>query len=276
MVAATFAQIMLVASAATAVLAFPVTVVSKIGENVVCHIDTLTVFVGFDRMDVANGRSVTIHTAGGFGIQENGWYWRGKRAQASEQNPDNAGMQVDVSSGSCKAQTSASWAGGAVPDAQRLLSLNSFADGNGGCTVEVYRKTDTDLCVAGSGSKQCCAPCTVFPGGSCCTRDADGGKTTCPSPSPPAPPTPAPEPAQCEMRAGMDVQVTAYLKIAASSPDECCTACSADSRCKVVVFNTDHCSLKDSVRLVDSSSQFVTVFPNSTMRPRSSAQEVAV
>jgi hypothetical protein len=176
MVASSLAQITLMATAASALR---VSVVNKIGENTLCHSEgqnTLTVFVGYDNKNVAIGQSTTFDTSsGGFGVQENGWYWRGKN---DGQNPDNAGAQVNVAAGSCSATMAASWAGGAVPDARQLLSVSSYQSG-GGCTVEVYRQSHPSLCVAGQGAKQCCAPCSLFPGGNCCTFAADGGQHTC-------------------------------------------------------------------------------------------------
>lgn len=65
----------------------------------------------------------------------------------------------------------------------------------------------------------------------------------------------------------MDVAVTHYKRTMAKSAAECCNACAADPRCRVAVFHMDHCNLKDQLRLVPASSDFVTVLPGESPSP---------
>jgi len=132
-----------------------------------------------------------IHSVG-FGVQENAWYWRGPRANAHLQNPDNAGMQVILAPG-CRMRTSASVHDhGDPPDARRLLNVQAHNAG-GVCVVDLYRKRNPSLCVSGSGRKKCCGPCAYqwqlgdawleanlsqyLP--PCCRKERDGGSHTC-------------------------------------------------------------------------------------------------
>lgn len=107
-------------------------------------------------------QTITIPTTFGkfmFGIQDNGWYWR--KNPSSGQNPDNAGMQVTVSS-TCGVTTSKSWGGAGTPDARKLLTVSGTAgSGNINCVLTVTRIASPTLCV----TKSCCGPGTAS--GSC-------------------------------------------------------------------------------------------------------------
>lgn len=70
------------------------------------------------------------------------------------------------------------------------------------------------------------------------------------------------ERATCRIKSHTDVAVTHYRRISATTADECCAACVADSKCQAAVFKVDHCSLKDSLELVNSTSEFVTILPD--------------
>jgi len=172
-----------------------VRVVSRVCPSAACPYETkaVSLFIGMTQValgcqaGVDDSHSFTYDTrsinfALGFGVQDNGWYWRGYKAQASEQNPDNAGMQVFLNVADCSVRTSASIAGGDVPDARRLLSVMGTRGAHGGCEVVVERLSKPTLCVAGVGAKQCCPPCSLpmFEGlATCCSKEADGGRTTC-------------------------------------------------------------------------------------------------
>lgn len=66
----------------------------------------------------------------------------------------------------------------------------------------------------------------------------------------------------CRANSNTDVAVTHYRRIAVTTISECCDACVADRRCKAAVFKTDHCNLKDALKLVNSTAEFVTVLPD--------------
>lgn len=167
-----------------------VTVVSHVCPNEACHFETkpVTLFLGsaYNQVNLGcggdNTHTFTYHPGqvGGFGVQENGWYWRGPAAKASEQNPDNAGMQVFVDA-DCAVRTGAGIAGGAEVDARLLLKVSGRRRG-GACEVVLERAAQPGLCLAGSGRKACCPPCSVayFAGSpNCCKAEVDGAQTTC-------------------------------------------------------------------------------------------------
>merc|ERR1719482_2083284 len=71
----------------------------------------------------------------------------------------------------------------------------------------------------------------------------------------------------CTVKLNTDVAVRSYKQTTAKTVGECCAVCTADPQCKAVVFVDDECHLKDQVRLVDSTSRFVTVFPGTSPSP---------
>ena len=67
------------------------------------------------------------------------------------------------------------------------------------------------------------------------------------------------------LKENTDVNVRSYAEQAASTVDECCAACTADSKCKAAVFIAarSHCQLKDQAKLVPSvEGPRVTILPS--------------
>jgi len=113
---------------------------------------------------------------GGVGLQENGWYWRD-----SEESPipDNAGMQIFIGA-DCGVHLAPSMDARALrPDARLLLHVFGQLAADGSCDLTIERLQEAGLCVAGSGMKQCCGPCSLFPDSRFCCTAADAFATTC-------------------------------------------------------------------------------------------------
>uniref|UniRef100_A0A6U6RYM7 Altered inheritance of mitochondria protein 24, mitochondrial n=1 Tax=Zooxanthella nutricula TaxID=1333877 RepID=A0A6U6RYM7_9DINO len=167
---------------------FEVTVVSDVDTISLCQEETtpVSLFIGSGAGQVklaAGGKHTFTYDPAdvafwnGFGVQDNAWFWRGPEATQYEQNPDNAGMQVFVTP-ECSATTGPSIAGGSVPDARQLITVSAAKQGTG-CTITLARKQPHGLCLAGSGPKACCGPCSIFHSDTCCTKEKDGSTQTC-------------------------------------------------------------------------------------------------
>lgn len=172
-----------------------------------------------------------------------------------------------------------------------IIALGACCEANNTheLTQQCSVKKNTDVAVthykriAAQTVGDCCAACTadpkckvaVFYEDHCNLKDqvrlvtsSSDFVTVIPGESPSPAPAPSPTPTQqCSVKNSTDVAVTHYKRIAAQTVGDCCDACTADRQCKVAVFHGDHCNLKDEVRLVDSSSDFVTVFPGESPSP---------